>query len=247
MNFDFTGKSVIITGASMGIGRACAIKFAEQGANLALVDTDVDALGEVKAKLDGTNVKVLTYKCDISCEAEVKSVVESVISELGRVDVLVNNAGIWRNWTPFIETSSDMWKKYIDVNILGAMYFTQATLKSMLDNSYGRIINVASVAGVYGNANMAPYSMTKGALISFTKALAKEVTASGITVNAISPGSVSPTVDFDIDFVQDSELAFLGRTGSTAENADLICFLASDNAAYISGQNIQIDGCRKRM
>ena len=117
----------------------------------------------------------------------------------------------------------------------------------MVKNGYGRIINVASVAGVYGNAKMSAYSATKGAVIAFTKALAKEVTSKGVLVNAVSPGSVSPSDISDIDHSQPSELSFMGRTGTDRENADLICFLASDKASYISGQNIQIDGCRKRM
>lgn len=116
----------------------------------------------------------------------------------------------------------------------------------MLLKKYGRIINVASVAGVYGNANMVQYSATKGALISMTKALAKEVADKGVTVNAVSPGSVSPAENSDMDYFESSELSFMGRTGTDMENADLICFLASDEASYISAQNIQIDGCRKK-
>ena len=117
----------------------------------------------------------------------------------------------------------------------------------MTEKGYGRIINVASVAGVYGNANMVHYSATKGAIISLTKALAKEVADKGVTVNAVSPGSVSPSENGDIDFFRPSELSFMGRTGTDRENAELSCFLASDKTSYISGQSIQIDGCRKKM
>ena len=119
-------------------------------------------------------------------------------------------------------------------------------LPKMLENGYGRIINVGSVAGVYGNANMVHYSATKGALISMTKALAKEVTDKGVLVNCVSPGSVSPSGNKDMNYFENSELSFMGRTGTDMENANLICFLASDEASYISGQNIQIDGCRKK-
>ena len=129
---------------------------------------------------------------------------------------------------------------------MGVVYFTQAVLPKMLENKYGRIINVASVAGVYGNAMMAHYSATKGAVIALTKALAKEVGDKGILVNSVSPGSVSPAECDDIDYTQESPLSYMGRTGSDRENANLICFLASDEASYISGQNIQIDGCRKK-
>ena len=116
----------------------------------------------------------------------------------------------------------------------------------MLENGYGRIINVSSVAGVYGNANMVHYSATKGALIAMTKALAKEVADKGVLVNCVSPGSVSPSENHDMNYFEKSELSFMGRTGTDMENANLICFLASDEASYISGQNIQIDGCRKK-
>lgn len=116
----------------------------------------------------------------------------------------------------------------------------------MLENGYGRIINVGSVAGVYGNANMVHYSTTKGALITMTKALAKEVADKGVLVNCVSPGSVSPSENKDMNYFENSELSFIGRTGTDMENANLICFLASDEASYISGQNIQIDGCRKK-
>ena len=130
---------------------------------------------------------------------------------------------------------------------MGVVYLTRAVLPIMLDNGYGRIINVASVAGVYGNANMVHYSATKGALISMTKALAKEVTDKGVTVNSVSPGSVNDSGDPDINSSEKSELSFMGRTGTNAENANLIAFLASDEASYISGQNILIDGCRRKM
>lgn len=129
---------------------------------------------------------------------------------------------------------------------MSVVYFTKAVLPKMLDNNYGRIINISSVAGVYGNANMAHYSATKGALTAFTKASAKETASKGVLVNSISPGSVSPSENDDMDYSEASELSFIGRTGTATENANLICFLASDEASYISGQNIQIDGCRKK-
>ncbi|MBQ9965515.1 MAG: SDR family oxidoreductase, partial [Clostridia bacterium] len=164
----------------------------------------------------------------------------------GKIDILINNAALWRQFSSFVETDIDIWKKFININIMGTVYFTKAVINKMIENNYGRIINVASVAGVYGNATMTPYSATKGAVISFTKALAKEVAQFGITVNAVSPGSVSPADNRDIDFSEPSGLSFMGRTGTGRENADLICFLASEEAGYISGQNIQIDGCRKK-
>ena len=242
------GKIAIITGANSGVGEATAIKFAAEGAKVVITARRAEPLLAVAKKIEEAGGEVLAIPSDISKVEDAKKVVAMTLEKFGKIDILINNAGVLDEGLKAIDkfTDDDM-NRVIDINTKGTMCMMREVTAEMAKTAYGSIVNVASVAGVYGNANMAPYSMTKGALISFTKALAKEVTASGITVNAISPGSVSPTVDFDIDFVQDSELAFLGRTGSTAENADLICFLASDNAAYISGQNIQIDGCRKKM
>lgn len=243
---NFTDKTVLITGAAVGIGRATAIKFAQGGANLVLVDIDADKLESVKKEIEIYTKNVLIFVCDISDEERVYSVVKEAENAFDKIDILINNAALWRCWASFTDISSDEWRKFIDVNIMGVVYLTKAVLPKMLEDGYGRIINVSSVAGVYGNANMVHYSATKGALISMTKALAKEVTDKGVLVNCVSPGSVSPSGNNDMNYFENSELSFMGRTGTAMENANLICFLASDEASYISGQNIQIDGCRKK-
>ena len=242
----FHGKTVMITGASVGIGRACALLFARQRASLILLDVNAETLNALKEELKPSGVSVLAYACDISDEQQVLASVADATAQFGKIDILVNNAALWRCWAPFLEVSSSEWKRFLDVNVMGTVYCTQAVLGGMLSRGYGRIINVASVAGVYGNANMTHYSATKGAIIAMTKALAKEVAAQGVTVNCVSPGSVSPSDQPDIHFTQPSELSFMGRTGSDAENAAAILFLAGDGGSYISGQNIQIDGCRKK-
>ncbi len=201
---------------------------------------------KVENEISGYTNDVITLKCDISDENEVRLAIESIKQKFGKIDILVNNAALWRCFKPFTETSADEWKRFIDINIMGTVYCTEYALPDMLNSGFGRIINVASVAGVYGNANMVCYSATKGAVISMTKALAKEVSDKGITVNAISPGSVTDSENENPNITVPSELAFMGRTGSPMENANLISFLASDEASYISGQNIQIDGCRKK-
>ena len=247
---EFSGKSVIVTGAATGIGRACVIQFLKQGAFVAAIDLNSEKLAELKEELCEYKENLLCLNCDISDEQNVNKTAEIILSQLGKVDVLVNNAAIWRYFSPFSETTTEVWKNFLNINILGTVYFTKAVIDSMLKNGFGRIINVASVAGVYGNAEMTAYSATKGAIISLTKALAKEVADKGITVNSTSPGSVgslSPEHSEDIEHFEDTEMSFTGRTGTLKENADLICFLASDKAAYINGQNIQIDGCRKKM
>lgn len=243
----FQGKAAMITGASVGIGRAVALCLAEQGADLVLLDVNIEKLLVVGEEVKKHGHKVLTYECDVTNEDRVNEVVAAATETLGKIDILVNNAALWRDRARFEESSSDLWRRYIDVNVMGVYLCTRAVIGGMLENRYGRIINVASVAGVYGNAKMSHYSATKGAVISMTKALAKEVTARGVLVNCVSPGSVSSSQNEDIDFWAPSELSFMGRTGTDRENANLICFLASDEASYISGQSIQIDGCRKTM
>ncbi len=247
MSKRFENENVIITGAAVGIGRATAIRFAEEGANLILVDLNNDKLQLVKEETEKFGVKVVTFALDVSNEKAVNEAISAVEKEFGKIDILINNAALWRCWQPFVDTHTEDWRRFFDVNVMGTVYFTKSVLGGMINNGYGRILNVASVAGVYGNANMTHYSATKGAIISFTKALAKEVADKGITVNAVSPGSVSPSENGDIDYFKPSELAFMGRTGTDRENADLILFLSSHEAAYISAQNIQIDGCRKQI
>lgn len=245
----FNGKTALITGAASGIGKATAITFAEKGAKVVILDMDAEKLERTKAKIQEIGADVLSYVCDISNQERVNEVTEDVLKNFGKIDILVNNAAIFRSYSDFLTTPIEEWKKYIDVNIMGIVYFTKAVLPQMIENGYGKIVNVASVAGVYGNANMAHYSATKGAVISMTKALAKEVIDKGVTVNCVSPGSVSVAQD-NIDSMNETEgfgskATYIKRNGSQRENANLICFLSSDEASYIVGQNIQIDGCRK--
>lgn len=231
----FENKIVIVTGASIGIGKACALQFAKEGAVVLAVD--------IKG-IDYVNENITEYICDVSDEAAVNKTVEDILKNYGRVDVLVNNAGIWRTDNfPFKDSKSEYWKKKINVNILGTMYFTHAVINSMIERRYGRIINLGSVAGVYGNAGMADYSMTKGAIHSFTVALAKEVTEYGITVNSVSPGNVKDTPESkDIP-----ALSYANRSSTPDEIANVIAFVASDDASWVSGQNYIVDGCRKKL
>lgn len=243
----FSNKTALITGAAVGIGRVVAVKMASEGANVVAVDLNEAQLLTLKTEIEEAGGNILTLVCDVSDEASVNDTFKCAKQHFGKVDILINNAALWRDSSPFLETPTDLWKKYLDINVMGVVYCTRAALPDMLDAGYGRIVNVASVAGVYGNAKMVHYSATKGALISMTQALAKEVSDKGILVNAVSPGTVSPSHIANYDHVQESAMNYMGRTGSGMENANLICFLASDEASYISGQNIQIDGCRKKI
>lgn len=244
---EFSGKTAMVTGAAVGIGRACAIRLAQEGAALLLLDRDAAALDALQQELAGYSTPILACPCDVSDAAAVQQAVAAATERFGGVDILINNAAVWRSSKPFLELTQADWQQYLSVNVMGVVYCTQAVLGGMLRRGYGRIVNVASVAGVYGNANMVQYSASKGAVIAMTRALAKEVAAGGVLVNCVSPGSVSPSDIADIDHVQESPLSYLGRTGSDRENAELICFLASERASYIAGQNIQIDGCRRQL
>lgn len=243
---DLKGRTAVITGAAVGIGKGCAVKFARCGADLALVDLNMEKLEALKAELAQYPVDVQLYTCDVGDEAAVNETAAQITAHFGKVDILVNNAAIWRDFRPFLEVPTELWRKMLDINVMGVMFMTRAFLGGMLERKYGRIVNVASVAGVYGNANMVAYSAAKAAVIAMTRALAKETTRDNVLVNCVSPGSVSPSENGDPDYTEPSELAFIGRTGSDMENANLICFLASEEASYISAQNIQVDGCRKK-
>jgi 3-oxoacyl-[acyl-carrier protein] reductase len=236
---DFKGKTAFVTGAAKGIGRATAIGFAKGGANLILAD--IADLTEAYEQVKEINENVIKIKFDVSDEAAARSAVAETLEKFGRIDILVNNAGIFPH-SEFISSSSEQWKKVFDINVFGTMYLSHAVLPSMLENSYGRIVNVGSVAGVYGISSFVDYSASKGAVISFTKALAKAVSGKGVTVNCVSPGSVAENGS---DRMKD--FSFVGRAGSYEEIANVILFVASDEASYVSGQNYLVDGCRKRM
>lgn len=242
---NFKGKTALVTGSAVGIGRAAALLLAEYGANLILVDTDLDKLSNVKTEVEKLGADVLIYQCDVSDEENVNSVVKSAAEHFKKIDVLVNNAAVWRAYKGFLEMSTEEWNTYFNINVMGTVFFSKAVIPYMLENNYGRIVNVSSVAGVYGNGNMTTYSATKGAVNSLSKALAKEFSQKGILINSVCPGTVSPSENPDIDYYTENDLSVIGRTGTDRENANLICFLASEEASYISGQVIQIDGCRK--
>lgn len=239
--YDFNNKNAVITGAGKGIGQAVAIKLAKDRCNLLLLDINEVGLNETKELLKDFDCKVEAQVLDISNQDEVNNVVGDYINRNGKVDILINNASIYHTHFNFIDSTIEEWKKKININILGSVYMCKAVVKNMIENKYGRIINLASVAGVYGDGGMADYATTKGAIIAFTKSLAKEISKYNITVNAVSPGSI------DVGSGDLPELSFMGRSGSPEECANLIVFLASDEASYISGQNYQVDGCRKKM
>lgn len=238
----FESRTALITGAAKGIGKAIAINMAKNGVDLILTDILMDELSRTAEEAAAFGVRVKAVSMNVANETEVRSVIKDGIKEFGRIDILVNNAGIYPGGN-FVASTSDEWKRTIDINILGTMYPTHAVLPHMIENGYGRIVNIASVAGVYGISYFVEYSMSKGAIISFTKALAKLVSDKGITVNCVSPGSIDVTGGNNPML----EHSFIGRAGTPDELASAVLFVASDNASYISGQNYLVDGCRKKM
>lgn len=239
-------KTALITGAAQGVGRATALEFARLGYQTVIVDFKEPDLLDLKREIEAMGQRVSAFVCDVSDEQRVREVCASAVTEFGSVEVLVNNAGLYRGfWGDFLESDSTDWKRLIDVNILGTMYFCHALLPNMLENGYGRIVNVGSVAGEYGLPQFVAYSMTKGAVSSFTMALAKAVTEQGVTVNSIVPGMIRAS-QTDVD-CKGQQINAINRSGTPEECAKLIAFLASDDAAYISGQNYKIDGCRRKM
>lgn len=237
----YNNRTALVTGSADGVGRATALMLAKRGVDLVLFDVNVPHLREVEAEIAKLGRRVLALECDMGDQASIDTAL-SKVSEFGKIDILVNNAALWRNeYGPFVDTDPESWKRRWMVNVWGLMYLTQKLLPPMLEQKWGRVINVSSVAGRYGIANMVDYSTTKGAVHSFTKALAKETSPHNVLVTSMSPGNVGNGE------MRQNELSYLGRESSYDEQAEVICFLASENASYCSGQDFQVDGCRKKM
>ena len=237
----FNNRCALITGAAAGIGLATARNLAAHGVRLVLTDVNSDGLDKAVAELQESGADAVGFVLDVSSDEDIDRLAAGLEENDIKIDILINNAGIWRDNTGnFWETDPKSWIRRWRINVYGLMYLTRAILPGMIERRYGRIVNVASVAGIYGISGMTDYSATKGAVIAFTKSLAKETTEYGVTVNSVSPGNIG-------DGDKDNGLSYAGRIGSYAECAELICFVASDNASWCSGQDYRADGCRKKM
>ena len=242
---DLSGKCAVVTGGSRGIGRAIALRLAEQGANVAFsFKGNAEAAHATQADIAALGRQAVAIQADVSQPESADALIREALEFLGRVDILVNNAGITRD-DLIMRMSIDAWREVIDTNLSGAFYATKAVTRPMLRARSGRIINITSVSGQAGQMGQANYSSAKAGLIGLTKATARELASRGITVNAVAPGFVVTELTQDLPQELKEELIRrtpLGRFGKTAEIASAVAFLASDEAAFITGQVLAVDG-----
>jgi len=238
------GKLALVTGASRGIGRAIAQALAAEGASVVLGARDEAKLQEVVAAITASGGKAEALALDVARAESVAAGFEKLLAAHGRLDHLVNNAGITRD-TLLLRMKPEQWSEVLDTNLTGAFLCTQAALRPMLKQRAGRIVNITSVVGLTGNAGQANYAASKAGLIGFTKAVAREVASRNITVNAVAPGFIETDMTAAMtDKAKESMAAAipLGRVGSPQDVAGAVCFLVSDAAAYVTGQVLAVDG-----
>lgn len=240
---DFSGKTVVVTGSTRGLGKAIAEKFAQSGANVILNGTSKTVFQTEQEFLQkGYHVKAV--EGDISIPEKAQELIDTAVKTYGTVDVLVNNAGVIRDKL-MMKMSEEDWDTVLDINLKGAFLCTKAITKLMMKKRQGSIINITSVVGVMGNAGQANYAASKAGMIGFTKSVAKELGAWGITCNAIAPGFIETDMSDQLsDEIKERYMAVipLKRAGTPSEVADAVAFLASEKAKYITGQVMHIDG-----
>ena len=237
------GKTALVTGASRGIGRAIALRLAEDGANVAVIyagsaDTAKAVVNEITAL--GVNAKA--YRCNVADSAAVNETVKAVTNDLGKIDILVNNAGITRDGL-MLRMKDEDFDAVLDTNLKGAFNMIRACYSGFIRKKSGRIINISSVSGIMGNAGQANYSASKAGVIGLTKSVARELASRGITCNAVAPGFIQ--TDMTENLGDNNPLLNsipLGRMGKPEDIAAAVAFLASDSAAYITGEVLKVDG-----
>ena len=245
MELGLSGRTAVITGGSKGIGRAIALAMADAGANIALTYVhNPEKAEEVCRAVRAKGVGCKAYHDDASSVEETEQVVKQVVADFGPINILVNNAGITRDKS-FLKMSKEMWDEVVHVNLDGLFNTTHAVLPSMVEAGWGRILNLSSIVAQMGNFGQANYAATKGAVISFTETLARELARKNITVNAVAPGFIETDMTKDISeaaLAQVKAQTPLGRLGKPEEVADAIVFLASTRSSFITGQTIGVNG-----
>ena len=239
------GKTALVTGASRGIGRAIALCLAAEGARVAInYAGNVKAAEEVKAAIEAAGGTAILCQADIADSAAVEAMVANVVKEFGTIDILVNNAGITRD-TLLMRMKDEDFAKVLDTNLKGVFYCTKAISKLMMKKRSGRIVNMASVVGLVGNAGQTNYAAAKAGVIGFSKSAARELASRGITVNVVAPGFIGTDMTAGLpESVKEKMLTDipLGRMGEPEDVASAVLFLASDQASYITGQVVNVDG-----
>ena len=238
------GKIALVTGAARGIGQAIALQLAADGADLALCDVQADWLADTAAKVRELGRRAETYAMDVSNGTAVGAAVARVIADFGRIDVLVNNAGITRD-TLLVRMSEEDWDAVLDINLKGAFLVTKAVAKQMMKQRAGSIVNIASVVGIMGNAGQANYTASKAGLIALTRTMAKELGGRNVRVNAVAPGFIRTAMTDKLpEAAREAMLRLvpLGRAGEPADVAKSVVFLAGDAAAYVTGQTLAVCG-----
>jgi 3-oxoacyl-[acyl-carrier protein] reductase len=238
------GRIALVTGASQGIGRACAIQLAAAGATVAVAARNEAKLAEVVQEIEAAGGQGAVFALDIASEDSIKTAARAVVERFGKVEILVNNAGITRDGLMLRMKRAD-WDAVLSTNLTGAFLLTQAVLSPMLKNRWGRIINISSVVGRTGQAGQVNYAASKAGLIGLTRSIAREVASRGITVNAVAPGYIETPMTAVLNDDQRAAMMAqipLGRAGTDTEIAQSVAFLASDAAAYITGHVLDVNG-----
>jgi len=240
----FEGKTALITGAARGIGQAIAVKLASQGADVALCDLNAEWLEETAVKVKDLGRRVECYSVDVSNGNAVAETVKKIEADFGKIDVLVNNAGITKDGL-LMRMSEEDWEAVLNVNLKGVFLFTKAAMRGMMKKRSGTIVNIASIIGLMGNAGQANYAASKGGVIAFTKSVAKELSSRNVRCNAVAPGFIKTRMTDELPAeVQEKMLSMipLARFGEPEDVADIVSFLAGDASGYVTGQVISTCG-----